>query len=208
MSGPLETPSDGGLSERDLMVLEGLVTTVNPDGSPHIAAMGPLVDARFTRFVLRPFRTSTTCQNLLRTGRCVAHVSDDVELIARAALHLIATPPAMTETACGEGYILTSACRWYALQATIGPGVEQDERPDLECRVLDSGRQRDFFGLNRAQHAVIEATILATRLRFIPQVDVLTELARLEPLIAKTGGAPERRAFALVSEYVRGWSSE
>ena len=37
--------------------------------------------------------------------------------------------------------------------------------------VVDSGRLRDFFGFNRAKHAVIEAAILATRIDFLePQL--------------------------------------
>ncbi|QDU89894.1 hypothetical protein Pla175_32910 [Pirellulimonas nuda] len=203
MSQPL-----GSEIDRELTVLEGLVTTVNPDGSPHVAAMGPLVSAGFDRFVLRPFRTSTTCQNLLRTGRCVAHVSDDVELIARAALHQLEAAPAMHATPSGDGFILASACRWFALRVASGPIAADDERPRMDCVVLDSGRLRDFFGLNRAKHAVIEATILATRLQFISCEEVLAEMERLAPLVEKTGGAAERRAWGMVEAYVRGWSPE
>ncbi len=71
---------------RDGLLLEGVVTTLNGDDSPHIAPMGPIVDERFTRLLLRPFRTSVTYQNLKRTGQGVLHVTDDVELIARAAV--------------------------------------------------------------------------------------------------------------------------
>src|SRR5437762_7706706 len=67
-------------------LLEGIVTTLNDDGSPHIAPMGPIVDPAFTRLLLRPFRTSVTFQNLKRTRGGVLHVSDDVELFARAAV--------------------------------------------------------------------------------------------------------------------------
>ncbi len=187
------------------LVLEGIVTTVNPDGTPHLSAMGPLVNAALDRFVLRPFRTSTTWGNLLRTGRCVAHVTDDVELVARAALHLTETPPELARTASGNGYLLASACRWYELK--VDPtAVEQDsERPSLRCEVIDAGRLRDFFGLNRAKHAVVESAILATRLSFMPRDEVLDEVRRLRPLVEKTGGAAERRAFSLVENYVLAW---
>ena len=33
--------------------------------------------------------------------------------------------------------------------------------------MVDQGRLRDFFGFNRAKHAVIEAAILATRLSLL-----------------------------------------
>src|SRR5439155_18200625 len=68
------------------MILEGLVTTRNPDGSPHLAPMGPRVGADFARFVLRPFPTSTTYRNLLAHPEGVLHVTDDALLLAKAAL--------------------------------------------------------------------------------------------------------------------------
>ena len=74
-------------------LLEGIVTTLNEDGSPHIAPMGPIVDAEFTQILLRPYRTSTTYQNLKRTGQGVLHVTDDVEMFARAAVGQLKTTP-------------------------------------------------------------------------------------------------------------------
>ncbi|HMO85457.1 MAG TPA: DUF447 family protein, partial [Lacipirellulaceae bacterium] len=67
-------------------MLEGLVTTLNADGSVHLAPMGPLVGADQDRLWLRPYATSTTYGNLCRTPAGVFHVTDDVELLARAAL--------------------------------------------------------------------------------------------------------------------------
>ena len=68
------------------MIVEGIVTTLNEDGSPNISPMGPVVDEALTRFRLRPFQTSTTFKNLKRTGEAVFHVVDDVELLAKAAV--------------------------------------------------------------------------------------------------------------------------
>ena len=61
------------------MILEGLMTTVNADGTVNVSPMGPRVDAGLTTFTLRPFQTSTTYCNLKRTGMGVFHVTDDVE---------------------------------------------------------------------------------------------------------------------------------
>ena len=38
------------------MILEGLVTTTGPDGTMHLAPMGPRVEPDWSRFLLRPFR--------------------------------------------------------------------------------------------------------------------------------------------------------
>jgi len=68
--------------------------------------------------------------------------------------------------------------------------------------VTHSGWRRDFFGFNRAKHAVLEAAILATRTSFLSLDDVSREFARLEPLVTKTGGASEREAFALLQAHL------
>ena len=69
--------------------------------------------------------------------------------------------------------------------------------------VVDCGALRDFFGFNRAKHAVLELAILATRIQFLPAQDIAAEIDRFETIVAKTGGAAEHRAFAFLSNYIR-----
>jgi hypothetical protein len=182
------------------VVLEGVVTTMNPDGSVNIAPMGPLVDESMTRLCLRPYRSSTTYENLKRSGEGVFHVTDDVALIAQTA---VGDPPSDTrllEVSAVTGRILADACRWYAFRAE--EFNEDQDRPRIECRVVDRGRLRDFFGFNRAKHAVIEAAILATRTRFLPPEEIAREFDRLRVVVEKTGGEQERHAFALLEKHV------
>src|SRR3990170_9017340 len=100
----------------DGTLLEGIVTTLDDAGSPHIAPMGPIVDADFNWLLLRPFRTSATFANLKRTGQGVLHVTDDVELLARAAVGRIEQMPGLIPTESIEGVIVADACRWYAFR--------------------------------------------------------------------------------------------
>jgi hypothetical protein len=181
-------------------LLEGVVTTLNVDSSPHIAPMGPIVDERFERLLLRPFRTSVTYQNLKQTGQGVLHVTDDVELIARAAVGRLETLPPLRPAETIDGMILTGACRWYAFQVESLDDCE--ERTAIAARVVDRGHLRDFFGFNRAKHAVIEAAILATRIELLDSKMILSEFERLAAPVAKTGGVEERRAFDFLRQYV------
>ncbi len=75
------------------MILEGIVTTISAAGAVNVAPMGPAVDEPFDHFVLRPFPTSQTCQNLLAHGEGVFHVTDDVLLLARAAMGALEPMP-------------------------------------------------------------------------------------------------------------------
>jgi hypothetical protein len=183
----------------DAILLEGVVTTENVDGSCNVSPMGPIVDWPISRLRLRPFKTSTTYANLVRSGRGVLNVTDDVELIARAAIGRLEPPPPLVKLP-GGGRYLADACRWYAFQ--VASLDDSAERTDIVCRVVDQGELRSFFGFNRAKHAVIEAAILATRVGIVPDAVIREELRRLAPLVDKTGSRAERRAFDLLSAYV------
>lgn len=182
------------------MILEGIITTLNADGSPNISPMGPEADALFERMRLRPFQSSTTYANLKRTNEAVFHVVDDVELLAKAAVGQVTPPPEMTFAESVEGVILTDACRWYALR--VAALDDQDPRASFEMKVVDRGRIRDFFGFNRAKHAVVEAAILATRVGILPSDEILSEVQRLKIPVDKTGGDQERRAFDFLMAYI------
>jgi len=197
MSTPPSPPQLGA----DGLIVEGLLSTVNVDGSAHFSPMGPIVDHRLERLWLRPFQTSRAYQNLKRTGQGVFHITDDVELLARAAIGRLDRLPPTTAANAVTGAMLTNACRWYALE--VESIDDASDRANIVGRVVDQGVQREFFGFNRAKHAVIEAAILATRLHLVPPDEVNAEFDRLAAPVAKTGGAAERRAFDLLREYIR-----
>lgn len=185
------------------VILEGIVTTVNADGSVHLAAMGAVVDECQARTIrrmdLRPYQGTATLANLDRSKEAVFHVTDDVELLARAALHRLDALPQLLPAPAIRGWILADACRWYALRVTsIDPSAP---RALVRMEVVDEGRLRDFFGLNRAKHAVVEGAILATRAAWLPPEEIRDAFAQLTILVEKTGGESERRAFALVRDH-------
>jgi hypothetical protein len=190
------------------MILEGLVTTQDAAGVVNIAPMGPRLQFRvgdhgdllLDDFLLRPFRTARTFQNLRATGVGVLHVTDDVLLLARAAIGLTEPLPALRPAAVVAGVVLVDCCRWYEFRVTHFD--DSAERAQFQVAVVHNGRVRDFFGLNRAFHAVVEAAILATRVGLIPAEEMAEQFRRLEPLVVKTGGASELEAFSLLREYV------
>lgn len=183
------------------MILEGLVTTINADGTVNIAPMGPTVDAQMRGLVLRPFSTSTTWANLSRTGVGVFHVTDDVELLAHAAIGRIGTMPALLPAGIVEGRIIADACRWYAFRVKSVDASGQ--RVIVDAEIVGQGVQREFFGFNRAKHAVLEAAILATRVTLLPLEEIQAEFARLAALVYKTGGPQEHRAFLFLDDFLR-----
>src|SRR5262245_55936049 len=100
----------------DELILEGIVVTLDAAGRPNIAPMGPLVDRDVARLVLRPYQTAQTYKNLKASGYGVFHVTDDVELLAHAAVEVLQPPPDLLPVpgfACPR---LADACRWFAFR--------------------------------------------------------------------------------------------
>ena len=185
------------------MILEAVITTLDRAGTLNVAPMGPELMPGSNRFVLRPYQTSTTFRNLAATGAGVCHITDDVWLIARAAirqldLNSVSTRPA--ERVLGR--ILDTTGRY--LEFRVLDLDTTTDRARITVATVASGRQaNDLFGLNRARHAVVEAAILATRLDFLPHAEILHDLALLAPLVTKTGGPDEHRAFNLLYSHVQ-----
>jgi uncharacterized protein len=182
------------------MILEGIVTTLNVDRSVNISPMGPRVDAEMRSFTLKPYRSSTTYQNLKRHGEGVFHVTDDVLLLAQTAVGQPSPFPPLISAMGIDGYILAEACRWYAFR--VSSLNDEHERTEIVVDVVDSGRLRDFFGFNRGKNAVLEAAILATRTHLLPPNEILAQFQFLKILVDKTGGEREQTAFHFLENYV------
>ncbi len=182
------------------MILEGIVTTRNDDGEINVAPMGPRVDDSMSMLTLRPFNTSHTYHNL-RQRRCgVFHVVDDVLLLAQAAIGKLTSVPRLFPAKIVDGMVLEAACRWYEFE--IEEFDDDDARTTFQVLVVHSGRIRDFFGFNRAKHAVLEAAILATRVAIIDRSDIIKQFSLLKVPVEKTAGTQEREAFAILEQYV------
>jgi hypothetical protein len=178
-------------------ILETVVTTINPDGSVNCAAMG--VEWGEQRIVIKPFRGTRTLRNLRATEVAVVNVTDDILLFCEAAL---GDPHPPTRPAAAiEGAVLDDACSWREVRVeAIDDG---EPRARVDTVVVDGGMGREFLGLNRARHAVLEASILASRVRMLPAEEIAAELRRLEVLVEKTAGPREREAMAYVTRHVR-----
>ena len=189
------------------MILEGVVTTVAADGAVNVAPMGPHVEGEtFDRFLLKPFRTAQTYRNLKAHGEGVLHVTDDVLLLARAAVGALPSPPPLFPAERVRGWVLRDACRWFEFRVTRCDDAA--ERVTLEAEVVHAGRLRDFFGFNRAKHAVVEAAILATRIALLPLDEIDAEFRKLAVIVGKTGGPAERQAFEFLQAHVARTSAE
>jgi len=173
-----------------------VVTTINPDGSVNCGAMG--VEWGEQRIVIKPYRGTRTLRNLRATGAAVVNLTDDVLLFSQAAL---GDPHPPTRPAARiEGAVLDDACSWREVR--VEAIDDSSARARVSTVVVGGGAGREFLGLNRARHAVLEASILASRARWLSPGDIHAELLRLHVLVEKTAGPREREAMEYVTRHV------
>jgi len=184
------------------MILEAIITTTNSDGSINVSPMGPLIENDPAEgFELRPYETSRTFDNLQQRPFGVLHVTDDVLLFAKTAIgKLTDLPPSRPAEKNDSAFILGDACRWYEFKAVYFETSEP--RKNIRCEVVAAGRQRDFWGFNRAKNAVLEAAILATRIDFLPAAEIDRQYESLRTIVDKTGGKIEKEAMTLLEQFV------
>jgi uncharacterized protein len=178
-------------------IIETVTTTINPDGTVNCAAMG--VEWGDEIIVIKPYRSTRTLRNLRATGAAVVNLTDDILVFTQAALG--DPQPPTRPAATIEGAVLADACSWREVRVDAIDG--SGERARVTTEVVGRGAGREFVGFNRARHAVLEASILASRARRLPLEEIRTELERLQVLVDKTAGPRERDAMELVRRHVR-----
>jgi hypothetical protein len=181
-------------------LIETVVTTTESGGAVNCAAMG--VRWGEEELVFWPFDATRTLRNLRLHGEAVVHLTDDVLLFVQSALGH--PHPAMRPASAIDGSVIEAANSWREVVVTeITPSADDLPRSMVRARVVARGTgTRQPLGLCRARHAAVEASILASRLRWLGAEHVAAELARLQELVDKTAGPRERAAMDYVRRYV------
>jgi hypothetical protein len=182
------------------LIVESIVTTQNAAGVVNVAPMGVDWPDAPGVLTLKPFIETTTFRNVRETGAAVVNFTDDVRIFARAALSIPGPDEPTIPATVVDGVVLADACSWHEVEVVSIDATPPRAR--IEGRVIHHGTRREFLGFNRARHAVLEATILATRLHLIPHDEVRAEVARLQILIDKTAGPREREAWTMVTTFI------
>src|SRR3989442_4983126 len=178
------------------VIIESILTTLDPAGAVNFAPMG--VEWGEDEIVIKPFLETATFRNLSATRAAVVNLTDDVLLFARAAISSPQFPAGPASVV--RGAVLEAACSWRELEVRAIDATPPRSR--VVTAVVHRGFRREFLGLHRAKHAVIEAAILATRTHLLPPDQIRDEFARLQVIVDKTAGPRERDAMALLTEYV------
>ncbi len=181
----------------DSKIHEVIVTTLCADGKTHSAPMG--ISEVNGHFIIKPFKPSTTYDNLKRHRQCSINYTDDVRVFAGS----------MT----GHRHWTTLPCQQilgqYLSQALAHSELEIIEFDDNSSRASFKGvvvyeqTHAPFRGFNRAQSAVIDAAILVSRLDMLPVEKIQQEIAYLTIAIDKTAGPRELEAWSWLMSKIK-----
>lgn len=184
------------------MIYETIVTSLNTDGTAHIAPLG--IREQDELVLIAPFRPSTSLDNLLRSQNAVVNLTDDVRLFAGSLTGRREWPTRRAELV--DGWVVESALAHRELELVE---VREDEtRPHLLFKVVHERIHAPFRGFNRAQAAVIEASVLVSRLHMLPSEKIDAELKYLAIAIEKTAGERELEAWGWLMERIENFRAE
>ena len=173
------------------------MTTLDPGGAPYLAPMGVRMEDGL--HVVAPFRPSRTLDNLLRAGQAVVNYTDDVRVFAGFHTGRRDWPTVPAGTVHGVRLALALA----HAEVEVARWEDDAVRPRVYCRQVAHATHGPFRGFNRAQAAVVEASILVSRLRLLPAEKVDRDMDYLRIAVEKTGGPREREAWRWLAERIR-----
>jgi hypothetical protein len=166
-------------------ITEVIVTTVSRSGTPNAAPMG-IVSQR-GRFFIRMFTDTTTFINVSQTGYLVANFTTDALVYVVSAFQELSPDQFKFE----EGMVpprLKDARGWAYFKCTVKDVVEMEP---LSVKAA----QCSLPSFNRAFAAVIEATIIGTRLRFYQGDEGQKKILEYETVVKKCGSPADIEAM-------------
>jgi len=143
-------------------IVETIVVTRNPDGSPNAAPMGVM---RIGEEIIeiKPFRTSTTYRNLRTGGYASANVTDDPHLFLATAFK-DERPDGFEPPVIGDNLSINGADACVHVEVVERKEVH-DDRGDFICRVDSIEIERPLPTVfSRGRAIAIEGIIHATRI--------------------------------------------
>jgi hypothetical protein len=178
------------------VIQELVVTTKNTAGVVHLAPMG--VHVHGDEVHILPFKPSTTLANLLETKKAVLNYCDDVRIFAGC---LTGRRDWNTTDLVLDGTLAHSDVELVRVE-------DDDTRPTLICKILNTVNHAPFMGFNRAQYSVLEAAILVSRLHMLPIEKIDSEITYLKIGLDKTAGECELEAWNWLMEKIETFKTE
>lgn len=171
-------------------ITEVIITSISKDGVPNAAPMG--VVAHGDIYFIRMFPNTTTLRNVEETGHLVANVTTDPMIYVISAFENLEAGYFTNEQDIAVP-VIKNASAWVYCKCSVGEAVKLEP---VTAKVVE----RDVPRFSRAFPAIIEATIVGTRLRFYKSDVGEKKIHEYESIVRKCGGPRELEAIAKLKQ--------
>ena len=178
------------------MIIESIVSTVSKRRSVNFAPFGIRKEKK--EIIISPYIPSTTLNNLRSTGNASINYTDDATFFVNCLLG----KKNFQKKKCSKinCYFLKDAL---AHDEVVVESVKENKvRPIFKCKIINQEEHKRFEGFNRARNSLIEACILASRVKILKKKQILKELEGLKNSVEKTAGIKERKSWNLISKFI------
>lgn len=185
------------------MIIECILSSCSEGGKVNFAPIGVLVSddcpqlSEVKEVGLMLYPGSDTFSNLRSTRQGVINLTDDVLSFVNTALFSELLP------AIASKFVLPPrmAVAKTVLEFSVTSFDDSECPACVKGKVLFFKELSGYTGFCRAQGAILEAAITATRLQWTPKNKVVESWPRWQKLVFKTGGVRERAAFQKLTNY-------
>lgn len=167
------------------MILETLICSLDSNEEINVAPFG--IKKKKDLIVISPYLPSRTHENLLNNEYASINYADDIGLFVNCFLN----KNKFKFKKCNliKGFFLSEALSHQEVK--VIDYKKNNLRPSFYCKIVYFKNHAPFLGLNRARHALLEACILASRIKILKKEKILNELNYLSIAVEKTSGKKE-----------------
>ena len=178
------------------MIFEIILSTVDSKGKVNFAPFGIKKSRKFV--FISPYFPSKTLTNLRQTRIATANYTNDASFFVKC----IVGEKNFQKKKCEkiDGYFLNDCLSHDEL--VVESFKEDNIRPKFKCRIVKTANHKRFEGFNRAQSSIVEACILATRVKFLKKKKILTDLEFLYSSVEKTAGLKELKLWEKIKKFI------
>ena len=178
------------------MIFETIISTVNSKGKVNFAPFGIKKKGNFV--YISPYVPSQTLTNLLSSKCAVVNYTNDATLFVKC----ITGEKNLKKRKCNsiDCFYISSTIAYEEI--VVDSFKNHKVRPTFKCKIINSETINNFNGFNRANFSLIEACILASRVKFLSKKEIFNDLDFLSNAINKTGGRREKDAWKKINSFI------
>ncbi len=165
-------------------IYEVIITTLNENGTLNAAPMGVLLKGS-TFLLVKPYITTRTYHNMVRTREAVVNITDDISLFYITIFEKEKVREIPSMKAKKVSVPILANAKAYVECIVEGEPVISNERAEIIMRAVDCGiLNRNFRPVCRASNLILESLIHFTRIEALIRSGEVERALKLLELIA------------------------